>query len=226
MIPDESLPQLAWLVGLILLSGFFSAGETALFSISKVRARHLAKLGGRREKFIKEMKNGRAKEQAMEQLSILKDLVVIIAVAVLGVLLLRRVGVPSLAGFIIAGVIVAPQSIGLISEIHEIEILAEVGVVLLLFSVGLELSFERLHRLWKPILVGGFIRVSFTVVGATAIGDLFELPGRPAIFLGFLTAISSTAIGLRALERRARSMRLTDASRGASWCSGAFVLCG
>jgi Mg2+/Co2+ transporter CorB len=53
---DNSYTQLLWLAVLILLSGFFSAGETALFSLSKVRARHLAKVGGRREKLIKQMK--------------------------------------------------------------------------------------------------------------------------------------------------------------------------
>jgi CPA2 family monovalent cation:H+ antiporter-2 len=138
----------------------------------------------------------------VEQFDILKDLVVIIALAVLVVLVLRRVGLPSLVGFIIAGVTVGPRSIGLISNTHEVETLAEVGVVLLLFGVGLELPLERLRRLWKPILLGGVLQVGITVAAAAVLGSLFGLSTRTALFLGCLTAISSTAIVLRALETR------------------------
>ena len=95
----------------------------------------------------------------MEELTLLKDLVLILAVGVAVALVLRKLGVPSIAGFILAGILVGPRSLGLVVDTHEVELLAEIGIVLLLFGIGLELSIAKVRRLWKPILLGGALQV-------------------------------------------------------------------
>ncbi len=138
----------------------------------------------------------------MENLVYLRDLVIILAVAVAVVAVLHRFKIPSIAGFILAGVIVGPQALGVINDVHEVEMLAEVGVALLLFGIGLEMSLERLRRLWWPILVGGFLQVGLTVVLAYVIAQALGVMWRTSLFIGFLFAVSSTAIVLRGLQMR------------------------
>lgn len=138
----------------------------------------------------------------MHDLAILGDLVIIFAIAVLVVAVLRRFGVPSIAGFIVAGTLVGPKCLGLIEDVHQVESLAEVGVALLLFGIGLELNVTRLRRLWKPVVIGGAAQVGMTIAASIAIGLALGHTVRGAIFVGFLTAVSSTAIVLRGLETR------------------------
>jgi CPA2 family monovalent cation:H+ antiporter-2 len=141
-------------------------------------------------------------EALMGELDVLRDLVVIFFVAVTVVALLRRIGVPSIAGFILAGMLAGPQALGLVEDIKEVEILAEVGVVLLLFGIGLELSLDRLRHLWRPIVVGGTLQVGISILVAFVVAGYFGYAVGPSVFIGCLVAISSTAIVLRGLEAR------------------------
>ena len=93
---------------------------------------------------------------------LLKDLVVIFAVAVVMVMVLRRLHVPAIAGFIASGVVVGPNVLRIVADVHEVEVLAEVGVALLLFGIGMELSLKRVRRLWRLVLPGGTLQVVFT----------------------------------------------------------------
>ncbi|MBI2881114.1 MAG: cation:proton antiporter [Candidatus Tectomicrobia bacterium] len=138
----------------------------------------------------------------MGELTILYDLVVIFAVAVAAVALLRRVGVPPIAGFILAGALLGPRSFGLIQDVERVDVLAEIGVVLLLFGIGLEISLGRLRRLWRPIVFGGALQVGITVLATASLARLFGQPVGTSVFLGCLVAVSSTAIVLRGLEAR------------------------
>jgi len=133
---------------------------------------------------------------------ILNDLVVIFALAVAIVLVLRRVGVPAIAGFILAGVVVGPHSLGVVSEPEEVSFLAEIGVALLLFSIGMELSLERVRRLWQPILLGGGLQVCVTAAVTGVILHAIGVDGGVAVLLGCVVAISSTAVVLSALRSR------------------------
>lgn len=132
----------------------------------------------------------------------LKDLLIIFATAVVVVALLRRVGVPSIAGFIVAGVALGPSALSLVDDTHQVEVLAEVGVVLLLFGLGLELSIERLRRLWRAVVVGGVTQVGLTIAAVVGIGASLGLDVRSGVFLGCTIAVSSTAIVLRGLSIR------------------------
>ena len=138
----------------------------------------------------------------MEALVYLRDLVVILGFGVIIVALFHRFKLPSTAGFILAGIIVGPDGLRFIDDIHQVELLAEVGVALLLFGIGLELSLEKLRRLWKPILAGGFLQVSLTILVAYGVAVIYGQPGNSAVFIGFMVALSSTAIVLRGLQQR------------------------
>jgi CPA2 family monovalent cation:H+ antiporter-2 len=138
----------------------------------------------------------------MDEFVYLRDLVVILAIAVIAVTALHRLKVPPIAAFILAGVLVGPKGLSLINDMHQVEVLAEIGVALLLFGIGLEISLDRLKRLWRPVVFGGSIQVGFTVMLAFSISRLFEIPVRTSILIGFIVAVSSTAIVLRGLEIR------------------------
>jgi CPA2 family monovalent cation:H+ antiporter-2 len=138
----------------------------------------------------------------MTELVFLQDLVVILTAAVAVVTLLRRLHVPSIAGFIVAGMVVGPHALGLIQDLHQVEMLAEIGVVLLLFGIGLELSLDRVRRLWRLILLGGGVQVGATVLVVLGLSVLLGQDVRSGLLLGFVIAVSSTAIVLRGLSAR------------------------
>jgi len=146
----------------------------------------------------------------MGELVYLRDFVVILAVAVIVVSFLHRLKIPAIAAFIFAGMLVGPRGFGLINDIYKVEVIAEIGVALLLFGIGLELSLERLKRLWKPILVGGVLQVGLSILLTFFIARMFGLSWQSALFIGFIVAISSTAIVLKGLEMRGE----TDAPHG------------
>ena len=138
----------------------------------------------------------------MPEIHFLKDLVIVLGAAIVVVTLLQRLGLPSIAGFILTGAIVGPNALGLVSEPDKVEVLAEIGIVLLLFGVGLEISLSRLRQLWKAILLGGGLQVGFTIICTAVLAAWFGLSAGAAIFLGCIVAVSSTAVVLRGLSAR------------------------
>jgi len=135
----------------------------------------------------------------VEQLLVLKDLAVIFAVSLLVILAFHRVKLPPLPGFIVAGVLLGPNALGLVSDVHRVEGLAEVGVVLLLFTIGIEFSLSRLREMGRQVLVGGGLQVGLTVAAAAGLAAALGHPWRVALFLGCLIALSSTALVLKGL---------------------------
>jgi CPA2 family monovalent cation:H+ antiporter-2 len=138
----------------------------------------------------------------MNGLVYLRDLVIILSFGVIIVAVFHKLKLPAIAGFILAGVLVGPQGFGFINDVHQVEVLAEFGVALLLFGIGLELSLEKLRRLWKLIIVGGALQVGLSVLVVFLISKTFDVPGNSAVFIGFLLALSSTAIVARGLQQR------------------------
>ncbi len=137
----------------------------------------------------------------MEHAGILEDLAVIFAVSLLVILVFHRIKLPAVPGFIVAGVLLGPNALGLVSDVHAVENLAEVGVILLLFTVGIEFSLGRLKEMGRQVVAGGLLQVGLTV-GATAAIAASMVPWRTGLFLGFLLALSSTAIVLKILTDR------------------------
>jgi len=138
----------------------------------------------------------------MHELAYLKDLVVILGFAVIVVILFHRLKLPSIAGFILSGILVGPQGLGLIDDAQQVEVLAEIGVALLLFGIGLELALKKLQRLWKLAVIGGVLQVGISTVITFIICRMTGIQNNSAIFIGFVVALSSTAIVLRGLQQR------------------------
>lgn len=111
--------------------------------------------------------------------------------------------VPPIVGFLITGVIAGPYGLGLVSAVHEVEVMAEVGVVLLLFTIGLELSVGELVRMKKAVLLGGGAQVALTVLAVAGLGLGLGRGWPQAVLAGFLVALSSTAIVLKLMQQRA-----------------------
>ncbi|MBU4321408.1 MAG: cation:proton antiporter [Nitrospinae bacterium] len=97
------------------------------------------------------------------ELEFLKSLVIIFGASAVVVFLLHRMRVPSIVGLLIAGTIIGPHSLGIVRDIHSIEMLAEIGVILLLFTIGIEFSMARLIRIRKAVIAGGGIQVLLTI---------------------------------------------------------------
>src|SRR5690349_10948943 len=106
----------------------------------------------------------------MSAFPILKDLAIIFAVSLLVILLFHRVKLPALPGFIVAGVLLGPNALGLVSDVHQVEDLAEVGVILLLFTIGIEFSLSRLKEMRGQILGTGLSQMGFTLLVVLAVG--------------------------------------------------------
>lgn len=112
---------------------------------------------------------------------------------------LHRLHQPPLIGFLLAGAVLGPFGLGLVRDVHVVEILAELGVVLLLFTVGLELSVANLRRLGKIVWVAGPIQVAASIALVYAVAALAGYPASHSLFFGYLVALSSTAIVLKLL---------------------------
>ncbi len=134
--------------------------------------------------------------------SILIDLTIVMALAVAAVYLCNLIKIPSIVGFLITGLVAGPHGLGLVSASEEIEVLAEVGVVLLLFTIGMEFSFSAFKQMKKNLLLGGGLQVGLTTLLVGGIGLYMNLPLGTAVFDGMLVALSSTAIVLNLLQSR------------------------
>jgi len=115
----------------------------------------------------------------------------------------HRLRLPTIVGFMITGVLIGPHSLGLIKDVQAIEVLAEIGVALLLFTIGLEFSLRRMLEMRRLVLLGGGLQVILTTLLVTGIANLLGRPLNEAVFFGFLFALSSTAIVLKSYIDRA-----------------------
>ena len=154
----------------------------------------------------------RAKERCppMHGPPILKDLVIVLTAALAAVYGLRRARLPTIVAFLVAGVLIGPGGLGLVRDRGSIETIAELGVALLLFSVGLKLSLRGLGRMGRQVLGGGGLQTALTIAATVALGRLFGVEAQTGVFYGYMLAMSSTAIFLLVLEERGE----TDSAHG------------
>lgn len=138
----------------------------------------------------------------MHDLDLLRELILTYAVALGLVVALARVGVPSLVSMILAGIISGPGALAIVETREQVEVLAQVGIALLLFTVGLEFSTTQLRHAWRPIASGGFLQMAGTAVVAGGLARAFGAPHRLAVLVGFFVAMSSTALVLKELSER------------------------
>ena len=107
------------------------------------------------------------------EIPLLNDIVIIFGLAIAVLFICHRLRVPAVVGFLLTGIFVGPYGLGLVKAIHEVEILAEVGVVLLLFTIGIEFSLERLLQIRKAVLMGGPLQVLLTFLATLFIARQF-----------------------------------------------------
>jgi CPA2 family monovalent cation:H+ antiporter-2 len=141
---------------------------------------------------------------------LLKSLVIIFGASAVVVFLLQRLRIPSIVGFLVAGTLIGPYGIGIVKDTHSVEIMAEIGVILLLFTIGIEFSMAQLMRMRKAVVVGGGVQVFLTIALSALAAYLAAGYTNRSLFFGFLIALSSTAIVLKILAEKGE----TDSPHG------------
>ena len=136
------------------------------------------------------------------EIPILKDIVIILGLSVLIILIFHRLRIPSTLGFLLTGIIIGPYGLSLISASHEVELMAELGIIFLLFVIGIEFSIKGLISIKRTVFLGGFLQVTLTIGIISLVSLGFGLPLQRAVFMGFLFSLSSTAIVLKLLQER------------------------
>ncbi|MEN6545254.1 MAG: cation:proton antiporter [Armatimonadia bacterium] len=138
----------------------------------------------------------------MHDIPILRELLILIIVSLAVVHLVRRARVPAVVGFLLSGMLLGPGGLALIRDQHTVEILAEIGVALLLFTIGLKFSVQEMLRLKYWVFGAGALQVLLTIAGGFAITRALGFPVNLSLLVGFLIALSSTAIVLKLQEER------------------------
>jgi len=133
---------------------------------------------------------------------LLADLVLIIACAIPAVALAQRLRIPSVVGFLLTGLIIGPHAFAVVGEPEAVAELAEIGVVLLLFAIGLELSLSRVAKMARWVLRGGALQVGSMMAAVALVAVVLGLGLAHGVFYGALAALSSTAIILKLLNER------------------------
>ncbi len=136
------------------------------------------------------------------EITILRDIVIIFALSTFVNFLFTKIKVPAIVGYLLTGIVAGPHLLAIIHSPHEIELMAEIGVVLLLFTIGLEFSLKHLLRIRRIVFFGGFLQLSITALITMFISKMYGLDWNTALFIGFLTALSSTAVVLKLLQER------------------------
>lgn len=138
----------------------------------------------------------------MPEINFLQDLLVLFGLGIFAVVAFHRFNLPPILGFLVTGVICGPFGFGLVNNQHGIESLAEIGLVLLLFTIGIEFSVKTFLRLKNFLLIAGGLQVGLTIGATALITHLSGMPWATSAFLGMLVTLSSTAIVVRILEYR------------------------
>ncbi|MFC2013165.1 DNA polymerase III subunit alpha [Chloroflexota bacterium] len=130
------------------------------------------------------------------------DLIIILVAAIAGGMLARRARLPVLLGYLVGGIIVGPYGFGLVKDLATVDVLANIGVILLLFTLGLEFSLKEVRRIGRIAILGGLAQILLTAAVGLALGRLLGWAVFEAVFFGFLIALSSTMIVLKTLMER------------------------
>jgi len=128
-----------------------------------------------------------------------------LAVVALGALVcglvMARLRQPAIVGYILAGVILGPSALGLVENRENVAVLAELGVIMLLFLVAMEMSLRGFMQVWRVALAAAVLQIAVSVGVMTGISTLLGWPLELAVLLGFVVALSSTAVVIKMLEQ-------------------------
>ena len=135
----------------------------------------------------------------------LQEITIVATVSVLVTIVLGRLKLPVIAGLVLSGALVGPNGFSIAQDSEAIEVIAEVGVVFLLFTIGLEFSLSKLRHIFRQVALGGLLQVSITAAITTSVSLWVGCSLAESITFGFVFALSSTALVLRTLsEKRTR----------------------
>jgi len=143
-------------------------------------------------------------------LIILGELVILLAASILIILISQKIKLPAVVGFLLTGILIGPGGFSLVKDIKTVNALAEIGVVMLLFMIGLEFTLDRLKRIQRNFWVGGGLQVILTISATMLVLYFLNVPIKDEVFYGFLISLSSTAVVLKILSDRGE----TDAPQG------------
>ncbi len=139
------------------------------------------------------------------ELGVLKDIVIIFVLSTFVNFIFTRIKIPALIGYLITGIVAGPHLLKLISSPENVEVMAEIGVILLMFTIGLEFSLNHLLRIRRIVFFGGFLQLILTAFISMLLARLYHMEWTSAIFVGFLTSLSSTAVVLKLLQETVRT---------------------
>jgi CPA2 family monovalent cation:H+ antiporter-2 len=132
----------------------------------------------------------------------LREFVIIFGAAIGITFLFHHLRIAPIVGYLIVGVLLGPSMLGIVQDIELIEMLAEVGVILLLFLIGVEFSLAEIIRISRAVFLGGFLQVMLTTVSVLLIAMCFGASFEQGLFFGLVVAMSSTAIVFKVLSDR------------------------
>ncbi len=135
-------------------------------------------------------------------LNVLKDIVIIFALSTLVNFIFTRFKIPTIIGYLITGIVAGPYALAVIHLPKDIELMAEIGIILLLFTIGLEFSLNHLLKIRHIVFWGGLLQLVATTVVVMVIVHFMQLSWTTALFAGLITALSSTAVVLKILQER------------------------
>ena len=138
----------------------------------------------------------------MSDPNFLRELVIVLTATIAIVFVFQKLRLPNIVGFLLTGVIIGPHGFQLIQSVDEVETLAEIGVVLLLFTIGLEFSLETILSVQRRVVWAGLLQVVLTTLVVLAVARLLGASVEVGLFYGFLVSLSSTAIVLRIYHDR------------------------
>ncbi|HOW56403.1 MAG TPA: cation:proton antiporter [Smithellaceae bacterium] len=130
------------------------------------------------------------------------EILIILACSIPVIYIFNKIKFPSIIGFLITGIIIGPYGLKLIHDISDIQLMAEIGVAFLLFTIGIEISFKRFLQHLSEITLTGGLQVLITLAAGTAVGLFMQLSWNQSVFVGFLLAHSSSALILKILSDR------------------------
>jgi monovalent cation:H+ antiporter-2, CPA2 family len=132
----------------------------------------------------------------------LRELIIVLTATIAIVFIFQKLRLPTIVGFLLTGVIIGPHGFQLIQSVDQVETLAEIGVVLLLFTIGLEFSLETILSVQRRVVWAGLLQVVLTTLVVLAVARLLGASVEVGLFYGFLVSLSSTAIVLRIYQDR------------------------
>ncbi len=138
----------------------------------------------------------------MNELGLLTSMALVLGIALIGGMAVRLIRLPVIIGYLLSGIIIGPYGLGLVQDVENVETLATIGVVLLMFSLGIEFSLKTLRQIGKVATVGGAAQIVTTVALGVMVGWLLGWPIREAILFGLFISLSSTIIVLKTLMDR------------------------